>query len=154
MSKRLLMLACSQRKHSTRVDLPALQRYNGPAYQVLHKYMREHPEAAQQIDVFILSAKFGLIRSDTPIPDYDQRMTQNRAEELRPQSLSTLKLIVVDGRYNELFFNMGKTYLDALAGYESLVPSNLKVTVAEGGIGHKSQALRNWLYQHTLTGGS
>lgn len=38
-------------------------------------------------DVYILSAQYGLISSEQPIDYYEQRMTAQRAEELRPRVL-------------------------------------------------------------------
>jgi len=38
---RLLFIACSQRKNPAEGVLPALDRYDGPAFGVLRKYLRE-----------------------------------------------------------------------------------------------------------------
>ena len=40
---------------------------------------------AGSVDLLILSAQFGLISGDTPIPYYDRRMTVRRAIDLRPR---------------------------------------------------------------------
>ena len=127
--------------------MPAIQRYNGPAYQVLNKFRRESPAAAEKLDVHILSAEFGLIPAGMPIREYDRRMTPARADELRPETLRQLEQIVSAKQYQALFVCMGKTYRQALAGYESLVPADLKISVADGGIGKKLAALRDWLHE-------
>ena len=143
---RLLILACSQRKHSTQGLLPALQRYDGPAYRVMNKFMRVHPSEVRLLDVYILSAEFGLISACEPIPNYDHRMTLQRAKELQPLTQPKLKRILSDRQYNELFINMGKAYRQVLVGYESLIPANLKVIVSRGAMGRKLAELRNWLH--------
>ena len=143
---RLLILSCSQKKHSTQGLLPALQRYDGPAYRVMNKFMRVHSSESQLLNVYILSAEFGLISSCKPIPNYDRRMTYQRAKELQQPVLSALKHILICKRYKDLFINLGKDYLRVLNGYESLIPANLNVTVSRGVMGRKLAELRNWLH--------
>jgi hypothetical protein len=59
---RLLILSCSQRKAPWEGDLPALDRYDGPAFRVLRKYLRTHSD--DSLAILILSAKFGLIEAE------------------------------------------------------------------------------------------
>ncbi|WP_373537310.1 DUF6884 domain-containing protein [Microcoleus sp.] len=70
--RHLLILACSQRKRSDTDSLPAIERYDGPTFRLLRRFLRKQPSAP--LEIYILSAKFGLIPSDYPIPDYDQKM--------------------------------------------------------------------------------
>lgn len=147
---RLLILSCSQRKRDTPDVLPAWQRYDGPAYRVMNKFLRLHPSEVQSLDVYILSAEFGLIPSDKPIPDYDRRITAERVKELQYPTLSKLKQILVSKQYEELFINLGEDYRRVLIGYESVLPVNLKVIVSTGSIGYKLGQLRYWLYGETL----
>ena len=60
---------------------PALYRYDGPFYQDFRSHLRERVWPPQ-LDVAVLSAKFGLIGALTEIEDYDQRMTSERAAQL------------------------------------------------------------------------
>ena len=143
----LLILSCSQRKHPAPGLLPALQRYDGPAYRVMNKFMRVHPSEARLLDVYILSAEFGLISAGKPIPNYDRRMTHQRVKELQPPTQPKLKRILSGRQYDELFISMGKSYRQVLAGYESLISPNLKVIVSRGAIGCKLAELRNWLHE-------
>ena len=147
---RLLILSCSQRKRSTQGLLPALERYDGPAYRVLNKFLRVHPSEAQSLDVYILSAEFGLIPASKPIPNYDRRMKPQRAKELQQPTLEELKQILIDKQYMELFISLGKDYLRVLTGYKSLTPANLNVTVSTGAMGYKLGKLRSWLHGGTL----
>ncbi len=143
---RLLILSCSQRKHSTPSLLPALERYDGPIFQVINKFMRMRPFEAQSLDVYILSAKFGLIPSSQLIPNYNFRVTLQKVKKLQSLTLTELKRILADRQYDELFISMGKDYLRVLDGYESLIPANLKVIISKGVIGRKQAELRNWLH--------
>ena len=144
-NSRLLILSCSQSKRPTKGKLPALKRYDGPAFRVMKKYMRECPSEVQLPDTYILSAKFGLISADHPIPNYDLRMTPQRVEELQESTQSELEQILNEKQYQEFFISMGKDYLRVLDGYESLTSTNLDVTVAQGSMGRKLAELRNWL---------
>ena len=143
---RLLILSCSSRKRSAPGLLPASERYDGPAYRVINKFLRVHPAGTQLLDVYILSAKFGLIPSNKLIPNYDRRMTAQRVEELQQSTLSELEQILIRKQYEELFISLGKDYLQVLAGYESLIPDNLNTIISKGTIGYKLGELRNWLY--------
>lgn len=144
---RLLILSCSRKKHPTRGLLPALKRYDGPAYRVMNKFLRVRPSEIKLLDVYILSAEFGLIPSSKLIPDYDRRMAPQRVKELQQPTLGELKQISISKQYRELFISLGKDYLQVLNGYESLIPANLDVIVSSGSIGYKLGELRNWLYE-------
>ena len=91
---RVLILACSQAKTDTPGQIPAIDRYDGPAFQVYRKFKREHPDREKEIRSYILSAKFGLILAQTPIPDYDMKMTPTRAKEIQPQIAAHLRDII------------------------------------------------------------
>ena len=137
---RLLLLGCSQKKHPRRGTMPAFLRYEGPAYRVFRKFLREH--SAEGLDLFILSAAHGLISGDLLIADYDNRLTQERAAQLKPYIREGLTQILARERYDEIFIGMGKDYRELIA---DLIPSDQPVTFAEGGIGEKSSALYQWL---------
>ena len=147
---RLLILSCSQRKRPAPGLLPALERYDGPLFRVVNKFMRGNPPTIQVPHVYILSAKFGLIPARKPIAYYDHRATSQRIKELQAPVLRELKQISLGRKYCELFISMGKDYLQAFRGYESLIPPNLKVTISEGGMGHRQAELRHWLYGEPL----
>lgn len=142
----MLILACSQRKRPDPGLLPAIERYDGPQFQVLRKFGREHPAEARAIDVYILSAKFGLIPSSKPIPIYDYKMTSERAHELHHQVLRSLKRCIKEGDYKDCFIGLGKTYLLAIAGYEQVVLPELETFVSQGSQGRRQKELRDWLY--------
>lgn len=141
-SRKLLLIACSNRKIHSKGLLLAIERYDGVNYRVIHKLQREG-KFPGNVDVKILSAKFGLIDAQTPIPYYDQRMDKQRAKQLHAQVMRELGKIAHEP-YEEIFINMGKVYLGAMDGYTALLP-NARIKFAEGGIGQKMAAMRNWL---------
>src|SRR6266852_4829337 len=110
--KRLLILACSQRKRPEASPLPAVERYDGPAFRVLRRYCRFTQDNG--LVVYILSAKFGLIAAKKPIPSYDRRMTLKRAQNLRPIVANAAQTAIKRHEPWEVFICAGKTYLQAL----------------------------------------
>jgi hypothetical protein len=140
---RLLVIACSQRKNPAKGLLPAIARYDGPAFRVLRKYLREEPRETPCI--LILSAKYGLIAADRQIPDYDCRLSTGSATELRPQILETVRHAVQTQRPLAIGICAGKDYRMALAGFADVVPQGIGVEFIEGGQGPRLTALRRWL---------
>jgi hypothetical protein len=140
----LLIVSCSQCKRSDPALLPAIERYDGPAFRVLRHFLKG--QALAPLDIFILSAKFGLIPYNQPIPNYDQRMTQSQAYELHPHVIRELRTILSNQRYQQLCICMGKDYLRVLNGYDTLISSDLSVKVATGSPGKKLAELHYWLY--------
>jgi hypothetical protein len=79
---RLLIISCSKSKCPNPPLMPAIDCYDGPAFRVLRRFVREHPEHAPE--VWIMSAKYGLLAANSRIPFYNQPMDAMRAKELRP----------------------------------------------------------------------
>lgn len=144
---RCLLLSCSQAKSATPELLPALQRYDGPAFRVLRRFLIEVPQAASKLDIWIVSAQYGLISSEDPIPDYDRRMSPTRASELNEEVVRKLSALLSMGQYAELFVSMGEVYKLAIKGLEELVPSATTTTTSVSSSGKKLTELKTWLYQ-------
>lgn len=145
--KRCLIIGCSNTKKETPQEIPALERYDGPPFRVLRRFLSTVPATAphRQLAVYVLSAEFGLISGSKAIPIYDRRMTTARAETLREGVLEDFKTEIASQAFDELFLSMGKTYQTALAGYKNLLPSTTKVLVSQGGSGLKLTELKRWL---------
>ncbi len=146
--RRLLILSCSERKHTSKELLPAIERYNGPVFFLLRRFLRDCPDKAESLDVYILSAAYGLIPASHPIAPYDQKMIKYRASELQPHVLATFGELM-QNNYTSLCLVMGKAYLAALEGWRELVPTNLALMVAKGPMGVKQAQLKNWLEELT-----
>jgi hypothetical protein len=142
---RLLILACSQRKTAAKGILTAIERYDGPAFRVLRKYLREKPSNAPS--VVILSAKFGLIEDTQKIPNYDCRLSQTTAERLRPQVLKVLRQKLESQPWHSIGICAGQEYQKALLGFSSLIPDGATVDLIEGGLGPRLTRLRAWLHE-------
>ena len=144
--RRLLILSCSQRKHTSQDLLPAIERYNGPLFFVLRRFIRECPCEAKQLDVHILSATYGLIAGDFPTPLYDQKMNMARVVELQPQVKTTFSSLL-QNNYASICFVLGKIYLKAFEDLQDLVPVNIEHIFTYGTIGKKQTQLKKWLWQ-------
>lgn len=143
-SSRLLILSCAKAKRDDPELLPAIERYDGPAFRLLRRFLRSAPW--QSLDVYVLSAQLGLIASSEPIPNYDRLMTQERARELQPGVTAALEAITHAGAYQEMLVWTGTGYAVALEGYAGLMPEGLTIRSAEGAIGKKLAILYDWLY--------
>ncbi len=147
---RCLILGCSRTKNESPEPLPAIQRYNGPQYRVLRHYLNQNPNALCALDIFVLSAKYGLIDSQTPLAIYDQLMTVEQANAFNPQVLAKLKDCLSSRSYSEIFLSMGKTYLQATNGVHSLANNNTQIIISAGASGRKLTELKNWLWGKEL----
>ena len=148
--RRLLILSCSQRKCTSPEPLPAIERYNGPFYFVLRRFLRKCPCQASLLDVHILSAVHGLIPGDFSTPWYDRKMDMSRAIELQPQVNTTFSDIL---RYNHtsICFVLGKTYRKAFENALEFVPSDTELIITHGRIGEQQAQLKEWLWKNSNT---
>ena len=144
--RRLLILSCSQRKCPSQDLLPAIKRYNGPLFFVLRRFFRECPRQAKRLDVYILSAAYGLIPKGFPTPLYDQKMNMSRVVKLQTQVITTFSSILRDD-YASICFALGKSYLKVFEGLQDLIPASTESIVAYGPIGKKQTQLKRWLWE-------
>jgi len=142
---RLLILSCSQRKAPAKGRLPAIDRYDGPAFRVLRKYLRAG--SAGVPTVLILSAKYGLIDSERKIPWYDRRLSTASAVRLRSQVLETVRRVLGSRRWWAVGVCAGKEYRSALNGLDELLPAGVRLDLLAGGLGKRLAALKDWLRQ-------
>jgi hypothetical protein len=144
---RLLLLACSERKRLNPGQLPAIERYDGPAYRVLRRYVQSAPHEIP--DIYILSAQYGLIPGNQPIPAYDQLMTTERANELRASTASRLQHLEPSKRYQWIFIHAGAVYRELLSSPALDGLPRDQLMTATGSQGVQLAHLRSWLYQHS-----
>ena len=145
-TKYLLLVSCSQRKNSDSGLLPAIERYDGVNFRVLRKAQREG-YFAENLDILILSAKYGLIESDYPIEDYECKMTEGRALILQSEVSSSLDSHLNRNDYREIFLNLGKTYLIAIELSDGIRRADQRILYTTGGIGCKMSQMKKWLYE-------
>jgi hypothetical protein len=142
--KRLLILACSENKKNISGLLPAIERYDGPMWKMLRSFIKKRADSEINLDIYVLSAEFGLIPASQSIPWYDRVMTEERAKELRGSTISQFCLLL-DGGYSQICLALSKLYLQVLQGWEDMVPAEAAVTVIDGPMAAKPAQLRSWL---------
>lgn len=144
MKKHLLIISCSQRKNRSRGLLPAIERYTGAWYGVINKLKREN-KFPSNIDIVIISAKYGFLRSVDMVEYYDLKMKKRMARELNNNIIKEFKRLFEHEHYESIFINLGKDYLLAIEGLRNLVPKNTNLIFAKGTLGVRKREMRKWI---------
>ena len=135
----LLIMSCSKtKKHLNNV--PAIELYDGQAYRVIKK------NSAENLEIVIISAKYGPIRSTEIISYYDQVMTVARAVGLRQNVENVIRNVIRNHNLGKIFISLGFPY--NLAVSEELIgflDKNFYLQVAHGPIGKRLHQLKEWL---------
>ena len=143
MAKYLLILPCGKYKENVN-NVRAVDLYTGPFYRVLR---RRYDLQNKDLDILILSAKYGLLESNEIVSYYDQMMNKKRAAELQDQVYNKLKSYLADKSYEEIFINMGKIYELAINDESRELLNSFNTTWIKGEIGERCQQLKDWLIQ-------
>jgi cytoplasmic iron level regulating protein YaaA (DUF328/UPF0246 family) len=141
--RRLLLVSCSNRKHSATVPVLAWDLYDGVAFRLIKAAQREQ-RWPDDIDIWILSAEYGVISPQTSILPYNRKMTIKRALELQPEMRQTLDKITKNNNYSEIFIFAGYEYLISLEPINKCNPHKDHIRVAKGRIGEKLKSLKEW----------
>ena len=103
-SNEALILPCGASKNPAACALEAYERYTGPMWKEARATVPEGtklPAALKDagVDMYILSAKHGLIPADELIEDYDVKMTPERLEEIKADKTLTESIKGTLSRY-------------------------------------------------------
>ncbi len=110
----VVVAGCTRRKAATTNPVPALDLYRGSCLPQLRRRVGEHPDRRRQ--VFILSAKHGLVSAEQLLLPYDLPLTYGRATELRPAVMQALmNRFEVSGPPAEILLILEPLYLVLLA---------------------------------------
>ncbi len=148
--RKLLLVSCSKKKkpYYTKDGIPAIELYDGPQFKILRKYLD-----IPNLDIYIISAKYGLVGSLDYIELYDMEMTAKRAEELKNTINKSLDSIFEQNQYSEVLINLGKNYLRALDGFtKKLNNQDCNIVIISGRIGERLHRMKKWL--DSLKGGN
>ena len=118
--------------------MPAVQRYDGPAFRTLRRWR----DCAGDLWVWVLSAEFGLISGDEKIPDYDRRVDAARAVELQGETRRELAAIAVKHSFSSALICMADSYASA---FPDRLSNGVAIERAGGKIGGKISRLKAWL---------
>lgn len=140
-NKNLLIISCSKRKKKVRGKVKAWDLYDGVIFRVLKKIERENG-LPKNLDILILSAKYGFIKPSDLIRYYDYRLNSTSNKR---SFLMGLKEHIKNDTISNVFVCLGKDYLKVLEGLETIFPNGTKFTYVSGGIGLKMSFLKNWV---------
>jgi hypothetical protein len=141
--KSLVILGCSERKRLTSRPLRAVERYDGPAFRVLRRHVRQRPR--EFLHIRILSARFGLISDGVEIPRYNRSLSELDVTEFRPRIELQLEQALRDIRPERVFVSLGCRYWPLIEKPLANSVASADVFVAAGGIGGRTSQLAWWL---------
>lgn len=131
------------------IPMPALERYDGPAFRGIRKTMWEG-HWSKDVQLLIVSVEFGLITANSSIPWYDRtlRVTPARAAELNTEIADALDQHLADA--DRLFLNVAGAYSMALAGSPALtnLRQDSRVQEAADRNGERLAQLKQWIQSH------
>lgn len=136
----LLIQACSKSKNTPEERAQALELYDGYFFKIIKKAIKEG-ELRDDIDICILSAKYGIVDSTETIEYYNQKMTTERARELRESVLAAITERIEQRNYDKVLLNLGETYREAVKGLSEETSVNVEAIEGEG-IGRKGHVLK------------
>ena len=140
MDKRLLIVGCAGTKRDSVGPLPALDRYDGPAYRVIRKFLRDY-QWPEDLSIAVLSAEHGLFGVLKGIENYNKRMDPTTARARASECSTTLGKWAPSHR--SVHVSLGKDYMPAIQpGLEAL---DLERQVFAGPIGQKLSQIKSFL---------
>jgi hypothetical protein len=143
-AQRLLIVSCSRCKKQEPGLIPAIDRYDGPVFRLVRRFLRG--EKLDKPDIYILSAEFGLITAIKPIPTYDRKMTKERAQDMQSSCSAALREIISARPYTDICICAGHVYLEALGDLHEALPFTSNSQIVSGGLGKQLAELHDWLY--------
>lgn len=142
----LMVISCSGVKKNDPGAIPAIERYQGTTYKVIHKARREGywPSAT---DLFIVSAKYGLISEHSLIEWYDLKMSEERARECCIVVSHAFDTLLRSNLYETIFINMGQAYMLSIGASTEYIQAykDGRLQEASGAIGQRLKQTKKWL---------
>lgn len=141
---RAVLISCSNVKKTVNEPSPAYEVYDGPYFKTIKKLKREglFPDS---VNIYIISAKYGLLQLEDPILNYDERITREKASVLNKSIVYNLAKEISDNRYTQLIVNLGSDYMPSISGLEDIIPSNCHLVEFTGTIIQRRKLLKEYL---------
>lgn len=144
--RKLLIISCSATKDPQSEPIPAILRYSGGIYLLLKSIILSNLWP-QNIDLLIVSAKYGLLKPLEEIPYYEQLLTSERVIELRKVVEEQIALKNIDlSCYSECFLNISKLYYQSIEGLTNSLKCRI-IRIDEKGNNKRNNAMITWLAQ-------
>ena len=135
----LLIMSCSKTKKRLE-NVSAIDLYDGQAYRVIRK------RSTKNLEILIISAKYGIIRYTDIVSYYDQVMTVTEAVKMKEHVEKVIRKTVWKRNSMRIFITLGFPY--NLAVSEELIDfldEGFNLQVASGPIGKRLHQLKEWL---------
>ncbi|WP_342708156.1 DUF6884 domain-containing protein [Natrinema salaciae] len=139
----LLIQSCSKSKKQTDEPISAMELYSGYFFKIIKKSRREET-VNSNIDVGILSAKYGFVKSDEKITAYDRQMNSERAMEIGSTMREELRNYISHEGYDRIIINAGKEYRKAINGFDDGLSVDIYEITGDG-LGLKGRSLKRFL---------
>jgi len=151
MRKLLIISSSSRMVKEPKEPISATKRYDG----ILIRSIRNYTIRLKNVDILILSPVYGLIPPEKKIPYHEliggswhkMQFSKNKLESLKKANLATIKKILSEQKYDEIYINVGKEMLQLIEGFERIVKkTTMHITRAQGrGIGPKVAHMKKWM---------
>ncbi len=125
-----------------------MELYSGYYYKIIKKARREG-DLRSDIDICILSAKYGLIDANAEITEYDQKMNRVQALDLQEDVETTLIKKLKENNYKKVVINAGEDYRVALKRF--IQNSDIEVEVLHGQLGERGSVLKKMIRESQNT---
>ena len=117
--------------------MKAMDAYRGPMFQVINKAKKEN-RWNSNIELGIISAKYGFLRDKDLIEYYDKKMSRKLALLHRRQIQTRIKEWHSEEHFSLIYILMGKIYLESVENLENIIKTEIKIESMQGlGIGQK-----------------
>ncbi len=153
--KKLLIVSSSSRiLKEPKEPVQAVKRFDG----IMIRSIRNYVNRLKSVDVLILSPVYGLIPPEKKIPYHEPiggswpkiEFSKTQIRIAQKVNLPTIRNILSQQKYNEIYVNVGKTMLRLIEGFDQFVPKTTKIIYAKGkGIGPKMAHMKKWMEQQT-----
>lgn len=125
--KTLIITSCSKKKNEIKSILKASERYIGQMFKATKKFAE-----INQYDLLIISAKYGLLKPESKIDNYNKRIqNKTQAIDLRAEVNLKLQEIIERERYSRIIIIMGKMYRFII---ENLIDERFIILQSKNGI--------------------
>lgn len=125
--KTLIITSCSKKKNEIKTILKASERYIGQMFKATKKFAETN-----QYDLLIISAKYGLLKPESKIDNYNKRIqNKTQAIDLRAGVNPKLQEIIEREKYARIIIIMGKMYRFII---ENLIDERFIILQSKNGI--------------------
>lgn len=124
--------------------LQAKYLYNSERINFLNKTLDDLKKTCEKADLFFLSAGFGLVSENEPLPAYDVSFTNKSFEEIigRAKDLEIQRSIgLLPDKYDLIFLDLSPSYLQALLPLTKLLAKTKEIVIFHTPISKKDKII-------------